>query len=453
MSLHRLPPPVLLIASFAAAILLGAILLVLPLSARGEPLAPLEALFTATSAVCVTGLTVVDTGTRLSGFGQGVVLVLVQAGGLGIMTFAVFTALLLGRQITFRDRLVIQDSLHHSPTAELKKLVRYILGFTLLLEATGAALLAARFAREMPLGRAVYAGVFHAVSAFCNAGFALFPDSLTRYRADPAVNLVVSVLVVSGGLGFLVNMELRDRLLARVRGRTMGSLSLHSRLTLAVTGALLVVGFLGILALEWGNLLAGLSLGDRVLAAWFQGMTPRTAGFNTLDYGRATSATLLLTSMLMFVGASPGSTGGGIKTTSLGLIAVLLVARWRGQGRAFAFNRTVPTAVMDRALTLTALAAILLSVAVLGLVVLEQGSRPFDAAMVRFLPILFEAVSAFGTVGLSTGITAGLTPGGKVVLIGLMFLGRVGPLTVALAAGRRRRPGHFRYAEEPVMVG
>ena len=453
MTPRRFHPSVALVGGFAGAIVAGTVLLALPAASTSGRLPLLDALFTATSAVCVTGLTVVDTGTRFTPFGQAVILALIQLGGLGIMTFAVFFGLLLGRRITFTDRLVIQDSMHHSPTAELRRLLRYIVAFTASVEMAGAVLLWLRWRSEFPGLRGVYLSVFHAISAFCNAGFSLFPDSLVRYRGDLAVNLVVSGLVILGGLGFLVNVELRDKLTYRLKGRRAHPLSLHTRLALHVTGWLLAVGFLAILVLEWRNLLHGLPLGEKLLAAWFQSVVPRTAGFNTLDYARASAATLFFTILLMFVGASPGSTGGGIKTTTFGLLLSLARARWRGYQRAMMFGRTIPEAVMNRAMSVTLLSWVLASAAVLLLAVAEQGVGPHDASEPRFLALMFEAVSAFATVGLSAGVTAHLGPVAKTVLIVLMFVGRVGPLTIALAAGRRRGAGRYEYAEENVMVG
>ena len=451
--LSRLTPAAVLVGSFAGAILAGAALLSLPAAATGR-LSAIDALFTATSAVCVTGLAVVDTGTRLTTFGQLVVLGLCQAGGLGIMTFAMFAVLLLGRNVSFRDRMVIEDSMHHSPTHELGRLLRYVLAFTFTVEAAGAVLLWLRLRGDFPAGRAAYLSVFHSVMAFCNAGFSLFPDSLSRYRGDVLVNVVVTALIIVGGLGFLVNMELRDQLLCRLRRRRPTRLSLHARLVLVVTAILLAAGMAGFLVTEWHNLLAGLPLPERLLAAWFQAVTPRTAGFNTVDYGQASTATLFLTILLMFVGASPGSTGGGVKTTALGLLFLLLRARYRGRGRAMVFHRTIPHAVMDRALSVILISWILASSALLLLVVAELGSAPHPGASPDFVQLMFETVSAFGTVGLSTGITPGLSSPGKLLLVLLMFAGRLGPVTVALAAGRRDSGRvRFRYAEENVMVG
>jgi trk system potassium uptake protein TrkH len=359
----------------------------------------------------------------------------------------------LGRKVAFTDRMVIQDSMHHTPKAGVRRLVRYVVSFTLVIEAAGAFLLWLRFRQQFPAGEAVWQSVFHSVSAFCNAGFGLLPDNLVRYRGDALVNLAITGLIIVGGLGFLVNMELRDRLAARLRGRHAPLLTLHARLALVVSAALLVAGTLAFLLLEWDNVLRDLPPGERLLASWFQSVTPRTAGFNTIDFGRVSPDTLFFTIFLMFVGASPGSTGGGIKTTTFGLLFALVVARWRGRGRASVFHRTIPHAVMDRALLLALLAWALVSVAIGLLVLTETHGVSFAAAEPRFVALMFEAVSAFGTVGLSTGITPSLSAAGKLVLVGLMFAGRVGPLTLVLAVGPRRERGRFRYAEENVMVG
>jgi trk system potassium uptake protein TrkH len=448
----KVPPAVAIFATFAAMILAGTVLLLLP-GAATERLTLVDALFTATSAVCVTGLTVADTGTRFTAFGQVVLLVLFQAGGLGIMTVAMFVALVLGRRVSFRDRMVVEDSMHHTPTAELGRLIRYVFVFTFAVEGVGAALLFLRWRGEFPLGQAAYLSVFHSVSAFCNAGFVLFPDNFERYRADLWVNAVITLLVIIGGLGFLVNMELRDQVLLRLRGRRPTRLSLHTRIVLAVSAGLLALGMAGYLLTEANNLLRGLPWPERLLAAWFQSVTPRSAGFHTLDYRHASTATLFFTVFLMFVGASPGSNGGGVKTTSLGLLLVLLRARYRGRGRAMVFHRTIPHAVMDRALSVILLSWIVASVALLLLTVAELGAQPFREGH-DFIQLMFETVSAFGIVGLSTGITPTLSPAGKLLLVLLMFAGRLGPVTVALAAGQKPSGRvRFRYAEENVMVG
>jgi trk system potassium uptake protein TrkH len=434
-------------------ILVGTLLLSLPLAHAAEPVSALDALFTATSAVCVTGLTVVETGTRFSAFGQAVVLGLIQVGGLGLMTFAVFAGISLGGRVPFTGRAVIQETMHHTPSAGVRRLVRYVLAFTLMSEAFGALWLWLRLRETLPLGASLWSAAFHSVSAFCNAGFSLFPDSLMRYRGDPVVNLGITGLIILGGLGFTSSMELREQLTARLRRVRPPRATLHTRLVLLVTVVFLVGGTLVYLGLEWNNLLRGLPPGERLLAAWFLSVTPRTAGFNTVDYGQASSETLFFTIFLMFVGASPGSTGGGIKTTTFGLLVALVVARWRGRGRASVFQRTIPHAVMDRALLVALLAWALVSLAIGLLVFAESAGVPYQGADPRFVALMFEAVSAFGTVGLSTGITPGLGAAGKLVLVALMFVGRVGPLTLVLAIGPRQQRGRFRYAEENVMVG
>lgn len=450
-SADDLSPATLLVGSFVAAILIGAVLLMLPASATGAPLTALEALFMSTSAVCVTGLAVVDPGTRLTGFGQGVLLALVQGGGLGIMTFAIFVTAVVGRGLSLRDRAVLVDSMHHSQSHELRRLLRHVLRFTLIVEGAGALALWLRWRGEF--ADAGYLSVFHAVSAFCNAGFALFPDNLIRFRGDWWVNLVIGGLIVIGGLGFLVTFELRDFVFARLQRKRPPALSLQARLVFTTTSGLLAVGAVGFLVLEWNNTLSGLPFLEKVLAAGFQSITPRTAGFNTVDYGQMAAATLFFTILLMFIGASPGSTAGGIKTTSLALLLALVRSRARGHRRASIFHRAIPDAAMDRALTLTLLSGTLVTLAVLLLVVLELGSTPASESRPQFIALCFEVVSAFGTVGLSTGITATLSAPGQLLLILMMLVGRVGPLTLALAVAARRSKGHFRYAEENVMVG
>jgi trk system potassium uptake protein TrkH len=369
------------------------------------------------------------------------------------MTFAVFVGVVLGRKVAFTERTVIQASMHHTPKAGVRRLVRYVLTYTLAVEAAGAAVLWLRFRGRFPAGQAAWQSVFHAVSAFCNAGFGLLPDNLVRYRGDVLVNLAITSLIIVGGLGFLVNLELWDQVRLRLRGRRAPLPTLHARLALTVTVVLLVGATAAFLTLEWDNVLRGLPPGERVLAAWFQSVTPRTAGFSTIDYGRVSADTLFFTMFLMFVGASPGSTGGGIKTTTFGVLVALVVARWCGRGRATLYHRTIPHAVMDRALTLALLAWALVSLAVGLLVATETHGVPAGEAEPRFVALMFEAISAFGTVGLSTGITPSLTAAGKVVLVALMYAGRVGPLTLVLAVGPRREQGRFRYAEENVMVG
>jgi len=447
--MRRIHPARALVASFALVILLGTVLLRQPWAARPDrQLSWSEALFTATSAVCVTGLAV-RPPTDHTVAGQVVILGLIQTGGLGIMTFGLFFLLLLGRRLSLFGRSLVMSSLASSPWEDFWPLLRTVFVATLAVEGAGAALLSLAWWGEKGVA-AIPWGVFHAVSAFCNAGFGLHAASLAPWKGNPVIVGVVGLLIVVGGTGFLPITELVRR---RARFGVRRRLSLHTRTVLVVTGALLAIGWLGIGILEWGNTLAPLSFGERLLAIWFQGITPRTAGFSTLDFGAMAPVTLLLTMALMFVGASPGSTGGGVKTTTIAVLFALFVATVRSRRQTSMFRRgitgtTIATAVVVLSLALATVAAGLLAVAAI-----EHGDAGGSAARVRVLSEVFEVVSAFGTVGLSTGITAELSPRAWYVLVVLMFAGRVGPLTLGMAlAGRRPRPEPG-LPEEDLMVG
>ena len=442
----KLRPSQVLIIGFAAVILAGTLILTLPAaSSSGRGLRFLDALFTATSAVCVTGLVVVDTGTYFSGFGQAVIAFLIQVGALGFMTMSTLFALLIGKRISLRERLVMQEALNQFSPAGLVRLTRNILLTTLVLEGTGAAILALRFARDFALGRSIYLGVFHAVSAFCNAGFDVMGpvtgeySSFTAYVSDPVVTLTIGALFVIGGIGFPVIQEL-------FRYRRERRLSIHARLALRVTVGLILAGTAAVLLFEWSNpsTLRPLSLGGRFLAAAFQAITPRTAGFNTVEIGAMRTGTLFLLAMLMFIGASPSSTGGGIKTTTFGVLLATISSTTRGYDEVCLFSRRLPKDLVFKTLAIIMLAAVMVIAVTLILTFTEQA---------LFVQILFEVVSAFGTVGLSTGITPSLTDLGRILIIVTMFVGRLGPLTVAVALGQRVRPGRVEYITDRVMIG
>lgn len=447
-----LHPAQLLVLSFAAAIGLGTLLLMLPAAAAGARLGFVDALFTATSATCVTGLVVVDTGTGLSRFGQGVVLALIQLGGLGIMTYSSVFLLALGRRISFRGQALLEDTLGRGERTPVRRLVGHVMLFTLAIEGAGALLLAAAFARTLPPGEALYHGVFHAVSAFCNAGFSLNPDSLMGYRADAPVNITVMGLVVLGGLGFLVLDDAKDAWAHWRAGRVV-RLRLHSKVVLSGTAALTLAGAGGIWLFERVNALAGLPWGETALACLFQSVTPRTAGFNTLDYAALSDKTLFLTILLMFVGASPGSCGGGIKITTAALLGALFRARLLGRRRVSLFRRTVPDATVARAVTIAVASFAFATAAIFLLLAAELGPVPHGASGGAFLEYFFEVVSAFGTVGLSTGTTPTLSTAGRLLVTAAMFAGRLGPLTLAVALGMRGERDRLWYAEENLMVG
>lgn len=438
---QRLTPPQIVALGFATAILAGSLLLSLPWATRpGEETTYLTALFTATSAVCVTGLVVVDTATHWSAFGHIVILSLIQIGGLGIMTMAAVLYILLGYRIGLRQRLLIREGLNVNDMAGVVRLARQIILFTLAIELSFAVILGLRWTLEFGFPKGAWFGLFHAVSAFNNAGFDLFGDfrSLTAYVADPTVSLSIAILIIIGGLGFPVILNVYQR-------RSFGALLLHAKLVLVTTVFLLALGTVLILALEHDHALAPLTPGAQLLAAFFQSVTPRTAGFNTVDLTSLNAATQFFIIILMFIGASPASTGGGIKTTTLAAIVLSVVASLQGKEAPEVFGRRIPHRQMMRALTLTVLAGILVITVTLLLTVTEQGKN--------FLSLLFETVSAFGTVGLSLGVTPDLSPAGRVLIILTMFIGRVGPLTAAYALAEKGRQGLLRMPEEKILVG
>jgi len=423
---------------FAAIILVGATLLSLPLaSASGKPTPFLTALFTATSATCVTGLVVVDTADHYSTFGELVILTLIQIGGFGYMTSWAIMALLLGWRIGLRERIILTESHNLYDPGGVVRFTRRLILLSLSVEAVGAAVLAIRWAFDMPLARAVYYGIFHSVSAFNNAGFDLMGGfrSLTAYVADPIVSLTFAALIVLGGIGFTVIFDLRAR-----------RLTLHSRTVLLATAVLITAGTLLVLALEFDNprTLGALSGPGKALAAFFQAVTPRTAGFNTVDTGALTEPTLMLLVALMFIGASPGGTGGGIKTTTFVAPLVVIWSSIRGAPEPVLFKRRIPTYVVNKAVTVAFIsAAFVVTMATL----LTRVDR------IPFLQALFEVASGFGTVGLSTGITPTLSAPAQVLLMLTIFSGRVGLLTLAFGLTRRQRPPHIRYPEERLYVG
>lgn len=446
---RELSPNTALIIYYLGAILIGAGLLALPVAANGKPLSVVDALFTATSAQCVTGLVVVDTATRLSLFGQLVVLALIQIGGLGIMTFSVFLFFYIRRGVSLRGRWLIHETMVHTPVASLNDLVQRIVAYTLAIEGFGALLLALAFVPEMGLPRGCYYAVFHSVSAFCNAGFSLFADSLVGYRVHPLVNLTIIGLIVLGGIGFLVMLEV----ITLARSRSRQRLSLHTKLVLVTTAVLILGGALLIYLLEGGTALEGRSASEDFWIALFQSVSARTAGFNSIDLNQFEVPTLFLMMLLMFIGASPGSCGGGIKTTTLAVFFAILASRLRGSAHTTVFRRTIPDEQVTKSLSLAMLALLLVGVASFALLVAQLQGYSFSESRGVFLDYTFEAVSAFATVGLSLGVTPKLTLAGKLIIIVLMFIGRVGLLTVAFAITRRLRQNAPRYGEENIMIG
>ncbi|UCB53448.1 MAG: potassium transporter [Candidatus Zixiibacteriota bacterium] len=445
-------PVSLPVLTFTGLIIIGTTLLMLPVAAD-PPLTTIDALFTATSAACVTGLVVVDTGSRLSLFGQLVVLLLIECGGLGIITFSTVFILLLGGRFSLASRSVIQDTFTHGPDTRLTSLVRHVVMFTLILETVGAALLFIRFSTMYPPGKALYYSIFHAISAFCNAGFSLHAESFMNFKNDPLVNLTLCGLIITGGLGFLVLVELKRLYLRSRNPRQPRRLSVHSKLVLSLSFLLLTVGTVGFMLFEWHVSLAELSLPAKFMTSFFQSVTMRTAGFNTLDFSKMAGLTLILTISLMFVGAASGSTGGGIKANTLGVLFALSRSRLRGEETVSIFRRTLSPAVVGRAIAVFAVSIVVIHLATLSLMAAELGFSPHSANSGRFLELLFEVVSAFGTVGLSVVATPTLSSAGKLIIVAVMFTGRLGPLSIALGLFSRERRARFRYAEENVMIG
>ena len=440
-------PTKLLALSFMIIICLGTLFLTFPWATTGGDRASLvDALFTATSATCVTGLIVQDTPTYFSRFGQTVILVLIQIGGLGIMTISASMALIFGRSISVRGRRAMQEVMEAIHPQDLRQILLYVLRLTFIAELAGFLLLLARWRTELGgIARGAYWALFHSISAFCNAGFSLFSDSLIGYRGDLAVNAIVTGLVVLGGIGFVVVSDvLRMDLLRTGPRRMMSRISLHTRMALLVTFILLSVGTISLFFFEFDNALFDMPILEKLLAAFFQAVTPRTAGFNTLDIASLSEVSLLLTIILMFIGASPGSTGGGIKTTTMGVLVLSVRSMLLGRREVEMVGRTIPQGIVYKA---TSIVVISFSVVVLFLILLLSTEEA------PFLDLLFETVSAFGTVGLSMGVTPSLTTSGKLAIILLMFTGRIGPLTLALAVGERARRATYHYPNGRMMVG
>lgn len=436
-------PARLVVLGFAAAVLVGSLLLMLPFATEsGRAAEPITALFTATSAVCVTGLVIEDTGTYWSGFGEAVILGLIQIGGFGIMTLASLLGLLVARRLRMRLQLSAQAETKTMGVGDVRRVVLGVLRISVLVELVVAVLLTWRFADGYGYGwgRATYLGVFHAVSAFNNAGFGLFPDSLMRFTTDPLICLPISAAVIIGGLGFPVLFELRREL------RTPRKWSLHTKITVGMTVMLLAAGWVAISAAEWTNpdTMGPLSLGGKLLAGFVAAVMPRTAGFNSLDVGQMNDVTLLIHNVLMFIGGGSAGTAGGIKVTTFALLGFVMLAEIRGEPSVHALGRRLPAGVQRQALTIALLGVAAVASSTLALLALTP---------LKLDQVLFEVTSAFGTVGLSTGITADVGTAGHVILSVLMFIGRLGPITSVTALALRERTRRYERPEERPIVG
>ncbi|MEQ2528364.1 TrkH family potassium uptake protein [Bacillaceae bacterium CLA-AA-H227] len=434
----NLSPSQLLILIFFVSILIGTGLLMLPF-ATTAPISFVDALFTATSAMTVTGLAVVDPGSGFTMFGQFVIVSLIQLGGLGIMSFAVLIYMALGKKIGLKDRILIQQSLNQTSIGGVIYLVRNLFIFSLAIEGIAMLFLALRWVPDLGWGKGLFYSFFHSISAFNNAGMALWSDNLMSFVGDPIVNIVISLLFIIGGLGFTVLIELWKE-------KKFTKMSLHSRLMIIGTFVINIVAMFLIFVLEYHNpnTLGGLaSLWDKLWASYFQAVSPRTAGFNTLDIGQLDESSLFLMLLLMFVGAGSASTGGGIKLTTFLVIVLAVITYLRGKKEVVVGRKSISNEIVFRSLAISSIALAFIFVAVFLLNITEK--EPF-------LPLIFEVISAFGTVGLSMGITAKLTILGKLIIIFIMFLGKLGPLTLVMSLAKQDNT-KIRYPSENILTG
>lgn len=443
LNILKLTPPKILSLGFLILIAAGSLLLHLPAASTGDRISYIDALFMATSATCVTGLAVIDTGTELTVFGQIVLLVLFQFGGLGFVTMATLITLVMNKRISLKERLLLQESMNQNSMQGIVKLIRRVLIYSLVIQLTGALLLGARFTLDMPIGKAIYYGIFHSISIFNNAGFDLFGDvhgpfsGLTTYVEDPVVNITSMLLIFLGGVGFIVLSDLLD---FPKRKR----LTLHSKVVLSASTILIVTGAAVFFWLEMGAALKPLHGGGTIMASFLQAITPRSGGVTTLDISLLRESTQFLIILLMFIGAAPGSTGGGIKVTTFAILVSTVVARLRGKDDIVMFRQRISKDNIYRSITITLLSLMLVVMATMILSVTESAD---------FMAVLFEAVSAFGTSGITVGLTPELTAIGKVLVIILMFVGRTGPLTLAYAIKPKNQKELYRYPEGNITIG
>ncbi|MGM0837817.1 MAG: TrkH family potassium uptake protein [Bacillota bacterium] len=433
----KLSPPQLLILVFIVFVFIGSVLLMLPVSTT-EHISFIDALFTAMSAMTVTGLVVVDTASVYTVFGQIIIMALIQLGGIGIMTFAVLIFMMLGKKIGFQERLLLQQALNQTSVGGIILLVRRIVIFSLLIEGIAALLLSYRWVPEYGWGQGIYLSIFHSISAFNNAGFALWADGLTQYVGDPVINIVISFLFIIGGIGFTVLTDLWYT-------KEFRKLSLHTKIMLFGTLGINLLAMLVIFSLEYFNpdTLANLTFMEKLWASYFQAVTTRTAGFNSIDIGAMESSSILFMILLMFIGAGSTSTGGGIKLTTFLIIMLAVITFIKGKQEIVLFRRSIHQKYVFKSLAITIISLLFVFLSLFILTITEK---------MDFLLLLFEVVSAFGTVGLSMGITADLTLIGKAVIIFIMLLGKLGPLTLAYSLAKPAR-AKIRYPNEDLLTG
>jgi len=443
-SKKTLTPAQLIVLTYIVVILVGTILLYLPLALKsGQYNSIVDAVFTATSAVCVAGLTVVDTGLFYSSFGHVVILVLIQIGGLGLITVTTFYALLLGKRIGLKERVVLKEALRSDSLGGVVRLAKAILLITIAVEATGALLLSLAFLKYFPPAKALWYGAFHAVSAFCNSGMDILGQEFSAYASliplqeDKLILIIITILIVIGGIGFTVILDV-------LKHKRFDRLSLHSKLAVVSSAALIIIGLVFFFFAESGTLWRGMGLADRLINSLFLSVTSRAAGFTTIDLGQAIPATWMALILLMFVGASPAGTGSGIKTTTFAVLFLAAKSRMQAQGDLVVYNRRIDQDTIIRALTVSVLALGVLFGGIILVSLLDSH---------EIMKLIFEVFASFGT-GLTTGITPDLSAGAKVVIIILMFFGRLGPLTLGFALlERSARKENIKFPQGNVIIG
>jgi trk system potassium uptake protein TrkH len=439
--------------TFGLTILIGTLLLSLPISnMNGNWTPPLTALFTSTSATCVTGLIVRDTGSYFSSFGKFIIIALIQIGGLGIMTMGTIILTLIGRRLKLQDSDVVMNALGYDKFKGLKNLLKLTIYYTLFFEFCGALIIFLRlfFFYKIPIIEALTSSIFHSISAFCNAGFSTYQNSLISFQADYVIMFTMSALIIIGGLGFFVIASSLTTSGSHIKFRLRTKIPLHTKIVLFSTVILIAIGFLSFLAFEYNNALADLDGLKKIPCAFFQGVTPRTAGFNAVEMANLHPITKEITTMLMFIGGAPASTAGGIKITTIFIIILVVISIVRGREDTEIFQRKIPDTTIKKVLSIFFISITLVTIAFSLLVMLENNHNLPELSKED---LFFETISAFGTVGLSMGITQKLTVGSKLIIILLMFVGRLGPLTIALIVGTRSKPQIIHYAEENVIIG
>lgn len=458
--LKKLKPVQIIPIGFMIVILLGTFLLNLPIASQnGESIGVIDAFFTASSAVCVTGLVVVNTLSHWTLFGKIVIICLIQVGGLGFMTIVTLILMLIGKKITLKERIIIQESLNQVSLEGMVKLVRRICIGTFFIESIGAIILTIRFSMDYDLIPSIGMGIFHAISAFCNAGFDVIGDSsLMPYSGDIVINLVIMSLIVLGGIGYTVWVDFYKIYKAKKEmdipwKRALKKLSLHTKLVLIITAALITSGAIFFFICEFDNSLTmgGMPMGERVLASFMQSVTVRTAGFNSIDQAGMTYASKFMSIMLMFVGGSPSGTAGGIKTTTLGVILIAVISICNGRSKITIMERNIPSNILFKSLAVFFVSFASLVLITMLLIFTENAM----AANYEFLDLLYETASAIGTVGLTTGVTPTLSPIGRIIIALGMYLGRLGPITMILALAKKQNVfiDNIDYPEEKIMVG